>query len=343
MRVTASAPAKAILIGEHAVNRGATALAVSVGLRAYCTLTVGAASELGRGEIALTDGERRERTTREAVLTLGATVDRLLAQEDYAAIQALAASDYFAPVKYVLASAGAALPPLTARFESAIPRGAGLGSGGAVCAALAAALARALGRPGEPRELAAAARRGDLVAHGGVASGLDTQTSLFGGAIRYSAEREGEPAAAAPGLALVIGDSGASAATSAVNGRVRAWLAERPLRRHYFAEIGLLARHAEAALGAGDWPELGRLLNLNQLILERIGVSTPQLEALCEAALAAGAYGAKLSGSGGGGIMLALVAAGEEARVAEAITAAGGTAIVAPVGVPGIAVSSDEA
>jgi mevalonate kinase len=192
------------------------------------------------------------------------------------------------------------------------------------------------------RRIAGWAQRGDVVAHGGVASGLDTQTSLHGGAIRYTAERQGEPAALGEGLALVVGNTGVLAATSEVNGRVRRWLAEQPARIHYFHEIGLLARHAEAALRDGDWPELGRLMNLNQLVLERIGVSCPELERLNETALAAGALGAKLSGSGGGGIMVALVTPGTAGPVARAIVAAGGQAIVAPVGVAGVRLKAED-
>lgn len=342
VRVTTSTPAKAILIGEHAVNRGATALAVSVGLRARCTLFASETSRLGADEILLVDGDRHELTTRAALLALSDEVDDLLARQEYNTIQSLAAADYFAPAKYVLASAGSVLPRLVVEFHSAIPRSAGLGSGGAAFVALAAALDRVIGGGAGPRELAQRSRRGDLIAHGGVASGLDTQTSLYGGALRYTAACEAEPVPVPPGLLLVIGNSGVSAATSAVNGGVRAWLAERPLREHYFAEIGLLARHAEEALRIGDWPELGRLLNLNQLVLERIGVSCPELEVLNEAALEAGAYGAKLSGSGGGGIMIALVAPERTVLVAEAITGAGGTAIVAPVGVPGVTVCVEE-
>ena len=369
--ITTTAPAKVILIGEHAVNRGAAALAVSVGLYATCTVTdprlptedgqwpaVG-----GPSSIVLEGGGASESVGRDAVLALGAQVDAWRAQENYAAIQALAARDFFAPAKYVLASAGERLPAaLGVRFTSAIPASAGLGSGGACFAGLAAAVhalihggraawpgaaaghaaatnLRALGvlhGSSELRCIADWARRGDIVAHGGVASGLDTQTSLYGGAIRYTAEREGEPTPFAPGLALVIGNTGVFAATSAVNGRVRRWLAERPERMHAFQEIGLLARHAEVALAAGDWPELGLLMNLCQLVLERVGVSCPELERLNEAALGAGALGAKLSGSGGGGIMVALVTPETAGAVARAIEAAGGTAIVAPVGVAGV-------
>lgn len=336
--ITATAPAKAILFGEHAVNRGQPALAVSVGRHATCRLEVpsGAAKPI----YCFQNGQHHQTTDRQAILELGREVNQWRDEANYGAIQQLAAADFYAPAKYVLAALADQLPPaLTLTFSSEIPPSAGLGSGGALFAALAAALNALLYRGSDPRILAHWARRGDIIAHGGVASGLDTQTSLYGGAIRYTGEREGEPIAYAPGLALVIGNTGIIAATSAVNGRVRAWLAEQPVRMHYFQEIGLLARLGEQALRSGDWPELGRLMNLNQLILERIGVSCPELEALNDAALAAGALGAKLSGSGGGGIMIALTMPTDRERVAAAIDAAGGEAIIAPIGVPGVRVT----
>lgn len=335
MTITATAPAKVILLGEHAVNRGQAALAVSVGLYATCSVT----PQPPRAGYCLTSAARTQCYDRAAILEWGRTADQYREHGDYAAIQRAVAADFFTPATYLLAALGDALPPaLQIRFTSDIPQSAGLGSGGAAFVALAAALARLLDVDA-PRQIAAWAHRGDIIAHGGIASGLDTQTSLHGGAIRYSVEQHGQPIAYAPGLSLVIGNTGVFAATSAVNGRVRAWLAERPERLHYFHEIGLLARLAERALHAGDWLELGQLLNLNQLVLERIGVSCAELETLIGAARAAGAWGAKLSGSGGGGIMIALVPPERSAAVAAALTAAGGTAIVAPVGVPGVRVT----
>jgi mevalonate kinase len=368
--VRVTAPGKVILIGEHAVNRGASALAVSVGLHATCTVRTD-----GPAGVRLAGGGHAVERSRAEVFALGAAVDSWRAHEDYAAIQQLAAADFFAPAAYILAALGESLPEaLDIQFESEIPLSAGLGSGGACNVALAAAMyemsyesheihelalpvdaghastttnvepatireIRVIRGKNPLRKIAQSAHRGDIIAHGGVASGLDTQTSLFGGAIRYTATRQGEPVPLAPGLTLVVGNTGVFAATSAVNGRVRQWLAERPSRLHYFHAIGLLARHAETALAAGDWPELGQLMNLNQLVLERIGVSCQELEALCEAALAAGALGAKLSGSGGGGIMVALATPETAAGIASALQSAGGTAIIAPVGVPGVRIA----
>ncbi len=359
--IIATAPAKAILLGEHAVNRGQMALAVSVGLYSTCTLILPEEEEQAKEQPHCSqagvseahdsysfvseckgDGQTRHTatTTRQAILDFGLTIDKLRAHNNHAALQKIAASDFFAPARYVLAALGDALPPrLHISCASEIPQSAGLGSGGSTFVALAAALARLCGQTYKARQLAAWALRGDIIAHGGTASGLDTQTSLYGGAIRYTAEAQGEPIPCADGLMLVIGNSHVFAATSQVNGRVRAWLSEHPVRLHYFQEIGFLAKHAEVALRTGSWADLGHMLNLNQLLLERIGVSCPELERLIDAALGAGALGAKLSGSGGGGIMIALVSAETASEVAQAIIDAGGAAIVAPVGVPGVVVA----
>lgn len=339
LSITATAPGKLIFLGEHAVNRGQMALAVSVGLYSSCTLALPHPS-LPDGYTLETETHAARHTTREDILSLGQTIDSYLANGDYAAIQQRARADFFAPAKYVLAAFGEALPPtLAISFSSKLPPSAGLGSGGSIFVALSAALATLLHQALTPQELARHAVRGDMIAHGGTASGLDTQTSLYGGAIRYRLQTQGEPIPYAPGLSLVIGNTNLIASTSVVNGRVRSWLAAKPSRMHYFQEIGLLSNQAETLLRTGSWTELGHLLNLNQLILERIGVSCPELETLIEAALGAGALGAKLSGSGGGGVMFALTTHDTLSTVAEAITSAGGTALVVPISVPGVTVT----
>jgi mevalonate kinase len=222
-------------------------------------------------------------------------------------------------------------------WESEIPSSSGLGSGGAAFTAMVAAVAPLLPEPPGLEQRAAWARLGDVIAHGGIASALDTQTSLLGGVIRYTGTGLAEPVPCAPGLSFVIGNTGVVAATSEVNTRVRLWLAERPeSRMAYFRTVGTLVRTALPLLERGEWEELGRLFTLNQLVLERIGVSCPEIDALIDAALAAGAHGAKLSGSGGGGIVIAIVPAAARDAVAAAIHEAGGTALMPEVGVPGV-------
>ena len=76
-------------------------------------------------------------------------------------------------------------------------------------------------------------------------------------------------------------------------------------------------------LEQGDIPALGPLLSQNHVLLQQIGVSSPQLDALVGAAQAAGALGAKLSGAGWGGVMLALVVPDTRVQVAAALAQAG--------------------
>ncbi|MDQ3699859.1 MAG: mevalonate kinase [Chloroflexota bacterium] len=403
--VTARAPAKVILFGEHAINRGQPALAASVGLYATCHLArsevrarfregdrreEGArSSEAGEGTMPFPGGgspvlerfqlEHRQKTPgealraggyvfrsgahgrdaprvatagREDLLRLAREVDAWRAAEDYESIRRLAGTDFYAPAKYILATAlGEALPEgslpqgLSVSFDSEIPRSGGLGSGGAAFASLACALAAWTGTS-DPERIAGWAHRGDVIAHGGLASRLDTQTSLRGGVIRFLAQAPtgglGEPVPCARGLTLVIGNTNVVAATSEVNSRVRAWLAASPVARmRYFEAIGVLSRAALEPLRTGDWDHIGHLMTLNQLLLEKIGVSSPEIERLIATALEAGALGAKLAGSGGGGIVIALTTPDDAPAVADALTRAGGAAVTPPLGVPGAAVEAE--
>ncbi|HXI15339.1 MAG TPA: mevalonate kinase [Chloroflexota bacterium] len=341
--VVARAPGKVILFGEHAINRGQPALSACIGLYATCRLRqTDAAGIVFRSDAANYAELRMERAE---VLALGNAVDRFRKFEDYESIRELARRDFFAPQQYILASALRDSLPLglELEFSSDIPRAGGLGSGGAAFAALATALGAWTGLSEERERIADWAHRGDIVAHGGIASRLDSQTSLCGGVIRFTtAAGLGEPVPFHPGLTLVIGNTGVIGATSEVNSRVRRWLAESPDgRMRYFETIGLLSRTALGALRTGDWPELGRLMTLNQLVLEKLGVSSPELERLIDAALAAGAYGAKLAGSGGGGIMVALTDGVHASAVTGAIQASGGEPLTPKLAVPGATLISD--
>jgi mevalonate kinase len=339
--VTTSAPAKAILFGEHAVNRGQAAIAVSVGLRTRCTVRTG-------GYVVHFESAGHARTfTRDEVVALGEQVDVWREAQTYQAIREMAASDFYAPAKYIIAHAMRAHDMLSdgldIAYQSEIPNSGGLGSGGAAGVALATALQQ-LASNSEPShgddrkskiqnlksEIGRWAYLGDVIAHGGVASALDTQTSLHGGVIRYTKEAWGERIPAAASLQLVIGDTGVRGQTSEVNTRVREWLATDATRMRHFDMIGVLSADAQKGLESGDWRLLGKLMNINQLVLEKIGVSCPELERLIDAAIGAGALGAKLSGSGGGGIMIALVSDGTRDGVVAALHAAGARAVYTP-------------
>ncbi|MEO6062433.1 MAG: hypothetical protein ABIQ99_10885, partial [Thermoflexales bacterium] len=198
LQASARAPAKVILFGEHAVNRGQMGIAAGVGLFARCSLLLDGTVYLFEGA-----GEQQE-AARAGILALRRDVDAWRESSNFEAIRRLAREDFFAPQKYIIAHAfGDDLPPgLEARFESEIPPSSGLGSGGAAFAALAGALAQ-LRAEINPQTIGEWAWLGDVIAHGGVASALDSQTSLHGGVIRYTREGWGEPIPFDPALTLV--------------------------------------------------------------------------------------------------------------------------------------------
>jgi mevalonate kinase len=331
-QIVTSAPAKVIFFGEHGVNRQQPELATAVDLRLTCHVTPHADDQYH-----LRAGDRRESYSRADLLAYKTAIDELRLTQNYDAIRERARA-FFAPTRYVLAQVIARYggPGLSIEWRSTLPVGSGLGSGAAASAALALAVGHAASATLTPTEVAFLAWQGDVIAHGGVASGLDSGASALGGLTLYTLADGPLPLPYDLPLPLVIGYSGVQANTAEINTRVRHWLAAHPERMHLFAEIGLLVRQAQVALATHDRATLGHLFNLNQLILEKIGVSCPELEHLIEAALAAGALGAKLSGSGGGGIMIALVEPEQQEAVATAIEAAGGRAYALNAGAPGV-------
>jgi mevalonate kinase len=333
--VIASAPAKVILFGEHGVNRQQPALATAVDLRLTCRVTT-----RPDDRYLFRSGDLEKSSDRDSLLAAKREIDTLREAQAFEQIRQRA-RDYFAPTGYVLAHLVEqfGVPGLEIEWRSDLPGGGGLGSGAAASCALALAAGKAAGVDLTPQQVAWFAWQGDIIAHGGIASGLDSGASALGGLIRYTLAEGPQPLSAQATLPLVIGNTGVRAKTAEVNTRVRTWLVKHPERMHLFQEMGLLERHAEAALAAHDLPTLGHLMNLNQLLLEKIGVCHPMNERLIEAALRAGALGAKISGSGGGGIIIALCTPDSQEAVAAAIATAGGTSLMATAGRPGVQLS----
>jgi mevalonate kinase len=132
----------------------------------------------------------------------------------------------------------------------------------------------------------------------------------------------------------VIGDTGLQSNTSIAVGMVReAWQADADRYESLFDQIGEFVERGRAAIEAGNLVELGSQMNQNQVLLRDIGVSSPELETLIEAALSAGALGAKLSGGGMGGNMIALVETNRAHEIENGLLKAGATrTLVAEVG-----------
>jgi mevalonate kinase len=192
---------------------------------------------------------------------------------------------------------------LEIRIRSDIPMGRGMGSSAALAVAWVRALADAAGEPPLTHETVfARALPIERVFHGNP-SGLDVATSARGGVLKFRRATPPliEPAGTVPAVEIVALDSGSMGATSEIVAQVASL---RPGIDPVLERIGALVERAGGALS--DPAALGPLLTENHALLRELGVSTPALDDLVALALNAGALGAKLSGAGGGGVVLAL-------------------------------------
>ena len=218
---------------------------------------------------------------------------------------------------------------VSVEIRSSIPVAAGLGSSAAVAAAVVAAVSRLLDVTLSKEEAFRIAYEAERFVHG-TPSGIDPAISTHGGVLLFRKYRGFTPLDVKEEIPLVIGDTGMERSTGELVAMVRKRRKQYPsIIDHIIKTGGEIALRAVEALETGDLRTLGELMNFNQALLYTIGVSNESLERLVYAARKAGALGAKLTGAGGGGCMIALCLPEKTEPVAEAIERAGGTAFVA--------------
>jgi mevalonate kinase len=223
-----------------------------------------------------------------------------------------------------LRSRGYDVPPARLTIESDIPPSAGLGSSASVSAATAAALTALAGQDVGPEELFEVTMEGERVAHGNP-SGVDAATVVYGGTIvfrRGVGVLDSLDSTVGP---IVVAYSGVRRSTGAAVLSVIKFL--NVVRELRDLMIGLVERLIDAAWEAlrdGSLETLGNLMNINHGLLSAIGVSTPELEELLYAARRAGALGAKLTGAGCGGSVIAVARPDAMKGVVEALSSRSG-------------------
>jgi mevalonate kinase len=127
---------------------------------------------------------------------------------------------------------------------------------------------------------------------------------------------------------ILIADSGIPGSTrTAVESVREKWLIDPENCTRLFAQIGEISQSSREIICSGNPRELGPLMNKNQEYLRELGVSTPELDSLVESALEAGALGAKLSGGGLGGNLIALID-GDSPRIEGALLKAGARSVL---------------
>jgi hydroxymethylglutaryl-CoA reductase len=273
--VCSAAPGKVILLGEHAVVYGRTALAASIDRFVEVTIAAGASSHLmaARHAVPLPALERAAELT----------------GLDPAGIAAAAAAD--------------------------LPAGVGLGSSAALSVALIRALARFAGQPVSDAVVCARAFEIEKIFHG-FPSGIDNTIATYGGLIAFRRGDTVKPLATARSIPLVIALGRAPRETQkTVRGLRQRWENSPALYEPLFDEIDHLVNQALQAMTTGDLPMTGALMNANHRLLQRLEISTEELDEMVALARDSGALGAKLTGGGGGGAVICLCDADREPLV----------------------------
>ncbi len=283
----ARAHGKLILLGEHAVVYGVPAIAVGISAGVTARAEPAEASTLSLGE-----------------LRASASDDSELGRAFSALLSALPA------------------PPVRVEVTLGMPVGSGLGASAAIGVAIAKSVLESFGEPPLEARVLEAAGAWENVFHGR-ASGIDAAAAFHGGCLWFEKGAGARPLPLGADLSLCVALAGPPASTKLMVESVARLRARRPeLVEKSLAGIRSLVENARLALAAGDLHSLGKLMDLNQMILSGLFVSTDAIESACEAARSAGALGAKLTGAGGGGAVVALVEDRPEA-VLEAFRALG--------------------
>ncbi|WP_336825089.1 mevalonate kinase [Sporosarcina sp. USHLN248] len=204
-------------------------------------------------------------------------------------------------------------PNITIRIESSIPSGRGLGSSAAIAYAVVKGLFRYYGHQANEDEILRLAQVAEIFAHGNP-SGIDVVAVGSEGPIRFQKGKGAVPLPIGKTLHLVIADTGRFGDTRTAVESIRTlYEQDRLTTQRSLDLIEDFTYHCEQAMAKGDVKLVGCCLNLAQEELSALGVSDEGIDRLVDVARDSGALGAKLTGGGRGGCILALAADEQDA------------------------------
>jgi mevalonate kinase len=302
--VKASAPAKIILFGEHAVVYGRPALAVPV-------------TQI-HAEVEVTDSARSGIWIDAPDIALHNELNTLSSDDPLASV-----------IHNLFFKLGIhPFPSLEIKITSTIPVASGLGSGAAVSVALIRACSGHLGHELTDEEVNGFAYEIEKLHHG-TPSGIDNTVVTYAKPVYFIKGQPIETFKVGRPFTVVIGDSGISAPTKeSVRDVRKLWDADRTRWEGVFDRVGEIATKAKILIENGNWPELGALMDQNHTLLQEMTVSSPEIDKLVKAAGKAGALGAKLSGGGRGGNVIALVGPERTQAVSSALIESGAQRVI---------------
>ena len=303
MKAIAEAPSKAIITGEHFVVHGAWALAAALPRRVRVEVSESA------GFNVISD----------SVSSTRSSGGRPIA----GVVEAMAKEFSFNP-------------SLTVSVRSQVPKGAGLGSSASTMVAVAAAVARLRSLELRASDIIRFSMVGEKEVHGSP-SGVDAAVCTIGGVVLFRPGSAPKKVSFKGRRSLIIALSGKRRSTKVQIRRVAVVKETFPSLfsglTEAASEVSLMAAKR---LAEGNMMGLGRLLSFNHAVLSTVGVSNEPLDSLVDLALSLGAYGAKLTGAGGGGSVIAVAPGGKEKSIISRLRGRGFEAFRAEIPVGGV-------
>ena len=310
--ISASAPGKFVILGEHAVVYGKPAIALAIDRRFYMTVK--------RDDEFKINGEAAD-------LKANPHMRYIIGRNDMISV--------------------------SVQMDSKIPTGSGLGSSAALSVAFSAAIRALSGRSLKEAEVAEEAFEAEYFSQGR-GSPMDTSASAHGHGIALNVSGKEDDRLwdisknehiwniskiEVPAMTFVIGYTGIRAATGPLVEKVRKYKDSNRFALDIINEIGQITLEGMDALRANNVVELGELMTKDHKLLSILGVSSNELNKLVNVSLPY-AYGAKLTGAGGGGSIVALT--DQPNKVCDAIASRGGVPFIVKTGVEGMNVSKKE-
>jgi mevalonate kinase len=313
----ASAPAKVILFGEHFVVYGSPAILAAINKRISVDARtiihdenkivirsdIGVAGEYhNNGEFNALEGGSKAK----------AVLDPL-----YGAIrQVLLMRNKKKKKKNIGIEIG---------ISSRVPPGIGLGSSAASCVATVAAVDSLFQKNPSRQKVCELAIESERLIHKRT-SGADCYVSTFGGLMQYYSKSKNFKNIETKGsLSLVVASTGIKHSTSDLVAGVKRFKdTNRILFESLSRQASDICLQACSAIESGKCDKIGELMNENQIILQQIGISHHKVRDIIDICSKAGAMGAKITGAGGGGAVIALAASKQEStKIASHVKAAG--------------------
>lgn len=322
-KITVSAPGKIMLLGEHAVvyNRPCIVTAIDQRVSATAEFINEPVFQLEATEVGLKNYQK-------PLSQIGK--GEIPKEAKFAEIA----------VKLVLSQKPTSKKGIKITTKSQFSSLFGFGSSSASTVAIVSALANLFGKKLSQKNLFEICYKTVLEVQG-KGSGFDIATAIYGGTTYFVTGGKTIKPLPVTSLPIVIGYTGIKADTVTLIDQVKKLSEKYPkIVENSYDQIAKLVDSAKIAISKKDWQSLGKLMNINQGYLEGLGVSSQMLSNLIYAARDAGAYGAKLSGAGGGDCMIAIAPPSRQKAIEKAITKAGGKIIKVETKAEGVRIES---